>query len=204
MTTTANGVEPSTGVVCGADCAIDPNAVVGYAADQLGEPTVLGEGATVRAGTIIYGAVTAGSGFTTGHSALVREDTTFGDDVLVGTDVVIDGSTTVGSGVSLQTGAYVPAETTLGSRVFLGPGAVLTNDRYPIRGETDLAGPTIEDGASVGANATVLPGVTVGEGSFVAAGAVVTGDVPPDTLALGVPARTEPLPERLDHPNETA
>jgi len=204
MSRTDNGVEPSTGVVCGPDCSIDPHAVVGYAADQLGEPTVLGEGATVRGGTIIYGAVRAGSGFTTGHGALVREDTSLGDDVLVGTDVVVDGSTTIGSAVSLQTGAYVPAETTIGSQVFLGPGAVLTNDRYPIRGDTDLVGPTVEDGVSVGANATVLPGVTVGEGSFVAAGAVVTEDVPPGSLAVGVPARVEPLPERLDRPNDIA
>ena len=66
----------------------------------------------------------------------------------------------------------------------------------------ELFGPTIEEGASVGANATVLPGVTVGEGAFVAAGAVVTGDVPPGTLALGVPARTRPLPEELRGGND--
>jgi acetyltransferase-like isoleucine patch superfamily enzyme len=34
----------------------------------------------------------------------------------------------------------------------------------------------------------LLPGVEVGEEAFVGAGAVVTRDVPPRTVALGVPA----------------
>jgi len=92
---------------------------------------------------------------------------------------------------------YVPTNTTIGDRVFLGPHAVLTNDPYPLRREANLVGPTIEDDASIGANATVLPGVTVGAGAFVAAGAVVTEDVPPETLAVGVPATGKPLSPKL-------
>lgn len=41
----------------------------------------------------------------------------------------------------------------------------------------------------VGAHATILAGVTIGDNAVVAAGAVVTGDVPPDTVVGGVPAR---------------
>jgi acetyltransferase-like isoleucine patch superfamily enzyme len=88
--------------------------------------------------------------------------------------------------------------------VFLGPDAVLTNDSYPLRVDTDLEGATLGDDVSIGANATVLPGVTVGKGSFVAAGAVVTEDVPPHRLAVGVPAETRPLPEELDRGNVLA
>jgi acetyltransferase-like isoleucine patch superfamily enzyme len=47
----------------------------------------------------------------------------------------------------------------------------------------------IEQGSFVGASVTLLPGVRVGARSFVAAGSVVTADVPPGTLAAGVPAR---------------
>ncbi len=41
----------------------------------------------------------------------------------------------------------------------------------------------------VGGNVTILPGVTIGNNVVVAAGAVVTGDVPDNTLAGGVPAK---------------
>ena len=36
---------------------------------------------------------------------------------------------------------------------------------------------------------TILKGVTIGEGSIVAAGSLVTRDVPPHSLAMGVPAK---------------
>jgi acetyltransferase-like isoleucine patch superfamily enzyme len=189
-------------VVRGDGCTIDETATVGYG--EFDAPTRIGDDATIRAGTIVYGDVSIGDGFATGHDALIREGTTIGDDVLVGTKTVVDGTTTIGSHVSLQTDVYVPAETTIGRNVFVGPSAVLTNDEYPVRTDDGLEGPTIEDGASIGANATLLPGVTVGENAFVAAGAVVTEDVPPDSLAMGTPATVRPLPEQLEGPNRLA
>lgn len=47
----------------------------------------------------------------------------------------------------------------------------------------------IEDGAWIGAGAIILKGVRIGEGAVIAAGAVVTKDVPPYSIAAGVPAR---------------
>jgi acetyltransferase-like isoleucine patch superfamily enzyme len=178
----------------GRDCVVQDDVTLGHGC---GAETRIGDEATVRAGSIIYSDVDIGDGFTTGHNVLVREDTVIGDDVLVGTNTVIDGTTTIGSHVSLQTGVYVPTNTDIGDNVFVGPHAVLTNDPYPVRKDVPLTGPTLEDDVSVGANATILPGVTVGEGAFVASGAVVTEDVPPGTLAVGVPARHEPLPDEL-------
>ena len=186
----------------GGDVDVDPTAIVGHIYDKSCNPATFAGDGTVRAGTIIYGDVAIGDEFNTGHDAVIREQTTLGDDVLVGTKTVIDGYTDIGSHVSMQTGAYVPSHTTIGDEVFLGPHAVLTNDPYPVRRDVDLEGPTIENGATVAANATVLPGVTVSQNSFVAAGAVVINDVPPDTLAVGVPAENRELPAGLAGGND--
>lgn len=184
----------------GEDCRIDDRVTIGYGTDDAA-PATIGDGAKIRDGTVIYGDVVVGDDFTTGHNVLVREETIIGDDVVLGTNVVVDGQTDVGSSVSAQTGVYVPAKTTIGDRVFLGPHAVLTNDPYPVRQDVDLRGPTLADGVSIGAGATVLPGVTIGENAFVAGGAVVVDDVPAETLAVGVPAETKPLPAELDGGN---
>ncbi len=50
-------------------------------------------------------------------------------------------------------------------------------------------GIVIEDGAWIGAGATVLDGVRVGKGAVVGANAVVTKDIPPHTVAVGIPAK---------------
>ena len=47
----------------------------------------------------------------------------------------------------------------------------------------------IENDVWIGANVTITSGVRVGQGSVLAAGAVVTSDVPPYSIAGGVPAR---------------
>lgn len=188
----------------GSRAAIDDEALIGYRYDEEVDAPRIGDGATIRAGTIIYGDVEIGDDFSTGHHVLVREETTIGDDVLVGTNSVIDGYSTIGSHVSIQSNVYIPSHTTIGSNVFLGPNAVLTNDPVPVREEVDLVGPTIEDGVSIGANATILPGVTIGADAFVAAGAVVLDDVPPASLAVGMPADIRELPERLSGVNQLA
>ena len=190
-----------THVSIGTGSRIDSTATIGYGVTDTTSPTQIGDGARVRSSTVIYHDVKIGDELTTGHGSIIREGSRVGDDATVGTGVVLDGDCRLGSQVSLQTRSYVPPESELGDRVFLGPYCVLTNDPVPLRGETELDGPTIEDDVSVGAQATVLPGLTIGSGAFVAAGAVVTSDVPPDTLAVGVPARHRELPSELARRN---
>ena len=75
--------------------------------------------------------------------------------------------------------------------VFIGPGVVTTNDhtmgRHP-PGQ-GLAGPVLRRACRVGGGAVLVPGVEIGEEAFVAAGAVVTRDVAPRQVVMGVPAR---------------
>jgi acetyltransferase-like isoleucine patch superfamily enzyme len=110
---------------------------------------------------------------------------------------VIEGHTIIGDNVNLQSLVYIPTETCIGNQVFIGPNTVLTNDRYPPRNIGGLKGPTLMDGAAIGANVTILPGICIGRGALVAAGSVVTRDVPDRMLAIGSPARIKDLPSKL-------
>lgn len=47
----------------------------------------------------------------------------------------------------------------------------------------------IADGAWIGANVIILSGALIGEGAVVGAGSVVTGEIPPYSIAAGCPAR---------------
>ena len=48
---------------------------------------------------------------------------------------------------------------------------------------------TIEDNVWIGAGAKILGGTTIGKGSVIGAGAVVTKNIPPGSVAVGVPAK---------------
>ncbi len=183
--------------------AIQDGCTVGLAYKPDCGPVVLGPGAVIRTGTIIYGDVTAGEGLQTGHNVLIREHSRIGRHVLVGTNSVIEGHVEIGDFVKIESNCFIPGQTEIGSFVFLGPGVTLTNDRYPLRRRDEYRseGPIIEDNVTLGAGVVVCPGVRVGAGSFVAAGAVVIKDIPARSLALGVPAKMRPLPAELDEPN---
>lgn len=47
----------------------------------------------------------------------------------------------------------------------------------------------IEDHCSIGAGARIMPNVCIGEGSIIAAGAIVTKDIPPHSVAAGIPTK---------------
>lgn len=182
---------------------IQPGAIVGLQYKSGCEKARIGDHGVIRTLTIIYADVTIGDNFKSGHHVLIREHTRIGNQVVIGSGTIIDGYTTIGNFVKIESRVYIPTHTTIGNYVFIGPGAVLTNDKYPLRrrDEYEPKGPIIEDNVTIGANATILPGIRIGEGAIVAAGSVVTKDVPPWHLAIGVPARIQPLPEHLKEPN---
>lgn len=187
----------------GANCVIQPNAVVGVKYRESCGKVRLGDNAVIRAFTIIYGDVEAGDDFKTGHHVLIREMTRFGSKIVIGSGTIIDGNVTIGDRVKIESLVYIPTHTKIGSDVFIGPKAVLTNDRYPLRLREQYKpeGPTIDDSVTIGGNATILPGVHISEGAFIAAGAVVVHDVPPWTLVRGNPGRVSDLPSKLRERN---
>ena len=71
------------------------------------------------------------------------------------------------------------------------PFNVLLKDQYPgIDGEVAATKGDITIGNDVwiGNNVMIMSGVTIGDGAVIAAGAVVTRDIPPYSIAGGVPA----------------
>lgn len=87
------------------------------------------------------------------------------------------------------------AKIVIGDDVQFGPNVQLLTPTHPTdaelrRAKWEAAVPiTIGNNAWLGGGAIVLAGVAVGENAVVGAGAVVTKDMPPNTVAVGNPAR---------------
>lgn len=109
--------------------------------------------------------------------------TDFGKNIKIGKDVFVNSVCCFQDqgGVTLGDGCLV------GHNVVF---ATLDHDKRPgRRGDMTAAPIVVGKDVWIGAHATILKGVTIGDGAIVAAGAVVTRDVPPNTIAAGVPAR---------------
>lgn len=93
---------------------------------------------------------------------------------------------------------------TIGDNIFVGPNVSLLTPVHPFRWQDrnpykkpdgtvtdkEYARPiTIGDNCWIAGNVSVCGGVTIGEGSVIGAGSVVTRDIPPHSLAAGVPCR---------------
>ncbi|MBF0216682.1 MAG: N-acetyltransferase [Candidatus Omnitrophica bacterium] len=115
-----------------------------------------------------------------------------GENCILGQNVAIGPNVTVGSGCKIQNNVSLYPGTVLEDNVFIGPSAVFTNVLTPrafIERKDEFKQTIVKQGAAIGANATIVCGVTIGEYAFVGAGAVVTKDVAPYALVVGVPAR---------------
>ena len=83
----------------------------------------------------------------------------------------------------------------IGAHCHVGPYTMmLDNDFHRVEPERRLERPpskpiTVEDNVWIGARVIVMAGVTIGKDACIGAGSVVTHDVPPRTLAAGVPAK---------------
>lgn len=108
----------------------------------------------------------------------------------------------IGDNVFIGPGAWFAGrKITIGSNVMFGPRVMIQAGRHDYSATDGLmnrqpelpselvAGVTIGDDVWIAANVTLIDGARVGDGSVVAAGAVVTGDIPPNSIAAGIPAR---------------
>jgi UDP-2-acetamido-3-amino-2,3-dideoxy-glucuronate N-acetyltransferase len=187
-------------VLIGRGCRIEDGAIVGRkpvlsatSSAPRTEParTTLEEGSTICAGAIVFVGARICAGAIVGDQAHVRERVTLGPDSVLGRGGALGGDTVIGARVRIQTNVWLTSSTVVEDDVFVGPGVVTTNDNEMEAGRAadELRPPVLRRGCKVGGGAVLTPGVEIGEYAFVAAGAVVTRDVPPRAVVMGVPAR---------------
>lgn len=132
------------------------------------------------------------------HSEIV-----LGDEVLLGRGTVLgtrEGRIEIGdfSNIGANCRFGTTSQITLGKHVLLAAncyvgGAQHRFDRLDVpimrQGYESRGGVVIEDNVWLGTGVIVLDGVTIGSGSVIGAGSVVTKDIPPNSIAVGVPAK---------------
>jgi UDP-2-acetamido-3-amino-2,3-dideoxy-glucuronate N-acetyltransferase len=115
-----------------------------------------------------------------------------GRDCILGQNVFVDRDGVVGDRCKLQNNVAVYKAVILGDDVFCGPSMVFTNVINPrafIERKHEFRTTNVQRGVTLGANATIVCGVTIGEYAMIGAGAVVSRNVKPYALMLGIPAR---------------
>lgn len=141
---------------------------------------VVDAGAEIGAGTRIW------------HFCHVMGGARIGARCVLGQNVFVGARVTIGDGVKIQNNVSLYDEVVLEDDVFCGPSMVFTNVTTPrafIERKHEYRSTRVRRGATLGANCTVLCGTEIGAYALVGAGAVVTHDVSPHALVVGVPAR---------------
>jgi carbonic anhydrase/acetyltransferase-like protein (isoleucine patch superfamily) len=128
-------------------------------------PVDISRAAFIAANAVVLGQVSIAEGVSIWYGAVVRGDVE---------------RIEIGAGVNIQDGAIIHCDpghpTVIESYVTVGHRAVIHSAQ-------------IETGCLIGIGAIVLDGVRVSKGSIIGAGCVVTRDVPPYSLMIGVPAK---------------
>jgi len=126
-----------------------------------------------------------------------------GDDVYVGHRTMLKGDTRgelrVADGAWIGQDCYFHSAggITIGERAGIGPRVMILTSTHE---ETAPPAPVLDApltfapveigaGCDIGIGTIILPGARVGNGAVIGAGAVVTGEIPDNMVAAGVPAR---------------
>ena len=144
------------------------------------ETAVIDNGAIIGEGTKIW------------HWVHVCSKSEIGKNCILGQNVYVGNNVKIGKGVKIQNNVSVYDNITLEDHVFCGPSCVFTNvinPRSEIERKNEYKNTIVGRGVSIGANATIVCGVSIGHYALIGAGAVVTKDVKPYSLMVGVPAK---------------
>ena len=146
------------------------------------------------------------SGITLGEEVLLGRGTVLGTrngTIEIGDYSNIGANCRLGTTTRIRFGRHV----LLAANCYIG-GAQHKFDRLDVpimrQGYESKGGVVIEDDCWLGAGVMVLDGVTIGTGSVIGAAAVVTKDIPPYSIALGIPARVVGSRSSSDTPNPTS
>ena len=141
-----------------------------------------------------------GSGTRVWAYAHILAGAKIGSNVNIGDHAFVEGGAIIGDNVTIKNAVCIWSGIAIEDDVFIGPSVTFTNDRHPRSPRMDsarqryaspenwLSTTVVKRGCSIGAAATICPGLVLGEYSMIAAGAVVTRDVTPFALVMGVPA----------------
>jgi len=144
------------------------------------ESAFVDDGAQIGAGTRVW------------HFCHILAGAVIGERCSLGQNVVVMNGTSIGTNVKIQNNVSIYEGVTLEDDVFCGPSMVFTNvinPRSSVSRKNEYRPTLVKRGASIGANATIVCGATLGEFCFIGAGAVVSKNVLPYALMVGVPAR---------------
>ncbi len=180
-------------VIIGANARVDEDVILGYLTGRKIKDYTLriGDDATIRSGTVIYGGTTIGNRLATGHNVTIREENQIGDNFQVWNCTTIDYGCKIGNNVKIHCNCYVAQFTVIEDNAFMAPGVTIANDIHPgcLYSAECMRGPYIEEGVEIGVNVTILPFVRIGAHSLIGSGAVVVKDVPPESVVVGNPGR---------------
>jgi bifunctional UDP-N-acetylglucosamine pyrophosphorylase/glucosamine-1-phosphate N-acetyltransferase len=184
------------------DVVLEPNVIL-RGGTMLGEGTRIGSGSRivdsiVGAGCEIVSSVLEGAfvedDVRIGPFAHLRPGASIGRGSKLGNYAEVKNSR-LGPGVQQHHMSYI-GDADVGERTNIGAGTITANYDGRRKHRT-----TIGAGAFIGSDTMLVAPVTVGDGARTGAGSVVTHDVPPGMVAVGVPARLrEPRPDPDDAP----
>lgn len=143
--------------------------------------------------SIVDDNVNIGEGTKIWHFCHIQSGAHIGSGCSLGQNVNVSNNVKIGNGVKIQNNVSIYEGVELEDYVFCGPSMVFTNDltprsTYP-KGRDTYKHTIVKHDATLGANCAIVCGHTIGEYATIAAGAVVTTDVEPHALMVGVLAR---------------